>query len=375
VRFLSDLASSASDPVLAASPDGSTLAVWRFSKGVTTVAQARRMRADDTLGDAQVISPQSAVPTADRQVGDELGLAAMRDGRAIAVWDTFAPGSPDPNPGRVAAAISAPALFVPGPPLGVGATAGDASATVAWSPPASDGGLPITSFTATASPGGASCTTSATTCTIGGLQNGVPHTVTVTATNSLGTGAPSQPSASFTPLAPVPPPPVLRLTGVRVTPAVVVRGRPAQTTRVLRIRATLNRPAASAELVERRLPGLRRGRACVAPTLALRRARAVVCAVRVGGRGEPRRAGGAEHDLDRAPARRGTHPGPGPLPGYGERHRPALAGAPRVAPADREVGGALTAPRARGQVAGVASISIVTCADVSVDGFATVTGT
>lgn len=295
VRFLSDLGSSASDPVLAASPDGSTLAVWRFGNGVSSVAQARRMRADDTLGDVQVISPQSAVPSADRQVGDELGLAAMRDGRAVAVWDVFAPGSPDPNPGQVQAAISAPTLFVPGPPLGVGAAAGDASATVSWSAPVSDGGLPITAFTATASPGGASCTTAATTCTIGGLQNGVAHTVTVTATNGLGTGAPSQVSAPFTPLAPVapvPPPPALRLTGVRVTPAVVVRGRPARTTRLLRVRATLNRPAALRVVFERRAPGLRRGRACVAPTRALRRARARAC-VRFVPSGVVRRAGRA----------------------------------------------------------------------------------
>ena len=64
-----------------------------------------------------------------------------------------------------------------------------------------NGGSPITGYTATASPGGATCTTASLGCTISGLTNGTTYTFTVRADNAVGSGPASAP-ASATPVAP-----------------------------------------------------------------------------------------------------------------------------------------------------------------------------
>lgn len=85
-------------------------------------------------------------------------------------------------------------------PTNVNATAGDTQATISWSAPSFDGGSSITGYTVTASPGGATCTTSApsTECIVTGLTNGITYSFTVTATNAAGTSAASG-SAAATP--------------------------------------------------------------------------------------------------------------------------------------------------------------------------------
>jgi len=89
----------------------------------------------------------------------------------------------------------------PSAPTSVSATAGDASATVSWSAPSDDGGSTITGYTVTSSPGGKTCTWTSgpLTCTVTGLSNGTAYTFTVTATNSVGMGPASSPSAAVTP--------------------------------------------------------------------------------------------------------------------------------------------------------------------------------
>jgi hypothetical protein len=88
----------------------------------------------------------------------------------------------------------------PGAPLNVTATVGNQSATITWSPPASDGYSPITSYTVTSSPGGLTSTVSGSTfiTVIAGLTVGTPYTFTVVATNSNGPGPASAPSNSIT---------------------------------------------------------------------------------------------------------------------------------------------------------------------------------
>jgi hypothetical protein len=117
------------------------------------------------------------------------------------VFKTGAPPPPPPDP------------TPPGAPAGVTAVPGDAKATVTWTAP-SNGGSPVTSYTVTPYVGGTAQPTTtvsgsppATSATVTGLTNGVTYTFVVTATNAIGTGPASAPSAPVTPTAAPPPPP------------------------------------------------------------------------------------------------------------------------------------------------------------------------
>jgi hypothetical protein len=90
---------------------------------------------------------------------------------------------------------------VPGAPTIGTATAGNAQASVAFTAPTVTGGPSITSYTATSSPGGITGSAASSPITVSGLTNGTAYTFTVTATNSIGTGAASSASNSVTPSA------------------------------------------------------------------------------------------------------------------------------------------------------------------------------
>ena len=88
---------------------------------------------------------------------------------------------------------------VPGTPTNVSLQAGDGSLVVGWTSPSQNGGAPIESYIATAQPGGATCTSAESPCTITGLSNGTNYTVTVRALNGVGSSAASSPSSGAIP--------------------------------------------------------------------------------------------------------------------------------------------------------------------------------
>lgn len=105
-------------------------------------------------------------------------------------------GASAPSPDQTAT------VGVPGPPTNVHTAPALASAVAFWSAPALTGVARITTYVATASPGGYSCSTAGTiigttgrSCTIPGLTPGTTYDVTVVATNVFGAGAPSKPVA------------------------------------------------------------------------------------------------------------------------------------------------------------------------------------
>ncbi len=144
-------------------------------------------------GDMELLSEDQALPTAGAMPNASVGTGANTVWLMSTVVFATANQSAPPT--------------VPSAPTSVSATAGDGNATVSWTAP-SNGGAPITSYTVTPYIGSTAQTPTVvngtppvTNATVMGLTDGTAYTFTVTATNGVGTGPASAPSASVTPTA------------------------------------------------------------------------------------------------------------------------------------------------------------------------------
>ncbi|MCE1179090.1 MAG: fibronectin type III domain-containing protein [Micrococcales bacterium] len=153
--------------------------------------------------DSPLKTPQCSVDAAALESGT--GVSITRSGCTVTLT-ARAGASPQSSfriavsdgPGRSAnGRVTVSVLGRPGAPRAVTAEAdriAGGQARVSWQPPTSTGGSPITHYTVSwtgAGSGSKECTSSP--CTITGLANGKDYTFTVTATNAVGTSAPSAP--------------------------------------------------------------------------------------------------------------------------------------------------------------------------------------
>jgi uncharacterized repeat protein (TIGR01451 family) len=130
------------------------------------------------------------------------------------------------NVGPVSATVTTIGVTAspPDAPAQVVASPLNGGARISWAAPAADGGVPISTYTATASPGGASCSAGATarSCDIAGLTNGISYTVTVTAGSAAGT-SPSSAGVSVTPDGTLPSVSITSIPSVTLSSSVPVR--------------------------------------------------------------------------------------------------------------------------------------------------------
>jgi hypothetical protein len=111
------------------------------------------------------------------------------------------PAAPAAAPDATSPVTVTPNASVPGAPFGVAAIGAHTVAVVSWFGAVSLGS-PITAYTATAAPGGKTCTWTSgpLTCTITGLVDRTTYSIQVTATNTSGTGPASAFGLFVTPL-------------------------------------------------------------------------------------------------------------------------------------------------------------------------------
>ena len=190
---------------VAVSPDGSSVWVTNFNSAtvsrINTATNAVTSITVDTGPSSVAVSPDglSVWVTALNQGSGTVSRIDTATNAVTSITVGFYPSSVVVSPDGSSVWVTnqgsgtvSRITFPPQPPANVTATPGNAQATISWTAPTNTGGSPITGYTATASAGGQSCTTTtATSCTISGLTNGTTYDISVTATNAVGVSDPS----------------------------------------------------------------------------------------------------------------------------------------------------------------------------------------
>ncbi len=210
---------TASDPVSvtpATVPDAPTIGT--ATRGVSGASVAFSPPADNG-GDpivgysATCVATTGGAPVSASDVGSPIFVSPLVNGTSYTCSVTATNGV---GQGEASAASNTvtPAT-VPGAPVLVGATAANASISVSFNSPASNGGSQFTTFTATcdSSNGGVEGSKSALfirPLVVTGLTNGATYTCSVTATNGVGTGPASASSSAVIPNPTVPSAPAIK---------------------------------------------------------------------------------------------------------------------------------------------------------------------
>ena len=191
------------DKVTAATPATSTGAAGSTLNISLTLASGRLMDdstvesvwfGDDTVAFTRLSGQNALSVTVPALSGTVSMTVALRGGNAMDAGSFTMTAPPGPNPPAPAVPASAP--------RDASAIAGDASASVSWSAPASSGSFSVTHYLVMSAPSGWMCLTrQRLTCDVTGLSNGTAYTFTVKALTGAGWSSTSAPSNEVTPLA------------------------------------------------------------------------------------------------------------------------------------------------------------------------------
>ncbi|MFF9565198.1 fibronectin type III domain-containing protein [Leifsonia sp. NPDC014704] len=201
---------SRSDVTPPPAPTGVTVsgmtATWTPPASTDAVRTIARLVA----GDGSNATPTSGWPLADG-TGRQAQLPSAGAGRyTVAVFAVDAAGNVS-GAGAVPYTVgsTAPTVTVPTAPIITKVIAGDRSVTVTFTPPASDGGSPITGYQLRATSLPTPVTGGGSPLTMTGLTNGAPYVFQLVAVSAAGTGQPAV-TGTVVPQAPTAPPPAAK---------------------------------------------------------------------------------------------------------------------------------------------------------------------